>query len=112
MATAKPGLRFLLSPALRTRTSKVLAAIDKGTNTSSHAEALCALVMSLTEAGFDYYFLKPLKDAKFGFVARQTASLGVAGAMRVMSPILLSVLGSATPEQLRGISKHIRTLMA
>ena len=67
--------------------------------------------MDLTEAGMSYYFLKPLQQAKVGFVARQTASLGMAGALRVMSPIIRSVLAGTNATQLRVIARHIRQLM-
>ena len=60
----------------------------------------------------DSYFLKAVRDAKLGFVARQTAELGVSGAIRVMSPIVRTVLGGADAPQLRAVSKHIRGLMA
>lgn len=112
MASAKPSLRFFHTPALRTRTNKVLASIEAGPDPTARAEALSAVVLSLTEAGLDYYFIKAVKDAKLGFVARQTAGLGVAGATRVIGPILRSVIGGANAAQLRSIAKHIRHLMA
>src|SRR5512138_861075 len=112
MASSKPSLRFTHSTALRTQTERLLSAIEQDPDPARHARALSALVLSLAEAGMDYYFLKPLKDAKLGFVARQTASLGVSGALRVMSPIVRSVLGGAGGGQLRVVSKHIRSLMA
>jgi hypothetical protein len=108
---AKPSLRFFHSTALRARTDKVLAAIEHDQDPTQHANALAALVASLTEAGLDYYFLKPLNLAKVGFVARQTASFGMAGALRIMSPMIRSILGGADGGQLRIISRHIRQLM-
>jgi hypothetical protein len=112
MPASKPSLRFTHSAALRTRTLKVLSALEKDPDPARHADALSSLVLSLTEAGMDFYFLKPVKDAKLSFVARQTASLGVSGALRIMSPIVRSVLGGADGRQLRIVSKHIRHLMA
>lgn len=112
MPKSKPTLRFTHSPALRARTLAVLEAIDRDADPTRHAEALSSLVSALTEAGMDFYFLKAVKDAKFGFVARQTASLGISGAMLVVSPIVRSVLGGADGGQLRVVSKHIRALMA
>ena len=112
MPTPKPSLRFPLTPALRARTLKVLARIDADADPTPHTEELCALAIALTESGMDHYFLKAVADAKLGFVARQTAGLGVAGAIRVMTPIVRSVLGGADRAQLRAVSKHIRGLMA
>ncbi len=112
MPTPKPSLRFNHSAALRNQTQKVLTAIDRDADPTQHSEALSSLVLALTGAGMEFYFLKPVKDAKFSFVARQTASLGISGAVRVMSPIVRSVLGGANGKQLRTVSKHIRALMA
>jgi hypothetical protein len=109
--SAKPSLRFFHSAPLRTRTEAVLARIERDGDATQHASALSAVVVELTEAGLDYYFLKPLKEAKFGFVSRQTAGLGMAGALRVMSPIIRSILGGADTAQLRGVARHIRHLM-
>lgn len=112
MPTAsKPSLRFFHSPALRTRTNKVLAAIDRDEDATRHSDVLSSLVVELTDAGLDYYFLRPLQQAKVGFVARQTASLGMGGALRVMSPIIRRILAGANTGQLRVIGRHIRHLM-
>lgn len=111
MPAPKTYLRFALPPPLRTRTQKVLSAIERAPDPARHRDDLAALVVALTGAGMDYYFLKAVEDAKLGFVARQTASLGVAGALRVMSPIFGSVLGGADANQVRAISRHIRRLM-
>lgn len=108
---AKPSLRFFHSPALRTRTTKVLGAIDRDPDATRHAGALSSLVVDLTEAGFNYYFLKPLQQAKVGFVSRQTANFGMAGALRMMSPVIRSILAGANTTQLRAIAGHIRHLM-
>jgi hypothetical protein len=109
--SAKPSLRFFHSAALRTRTTKVLAAIDRDEDATQHVGALSGLVVDLTKAGLDYYFLRPLQQAKVGFVARQTANFGMAGALRVISPIIRSILGGANTSQLRVIARHIRQLM-
>ena len=110
-ASAKPSLRFFHSAALRPRSNKVLAAIERDKDPTPHVGALSSLVVDLTEAGLDYYFLKPLQQAKVGFVARQTASLGMAGALRVMSPIIRSILAGTNATQLHVIARHIRHLM-
>jgi len=112
MATSsKPSLRFFHSTSLRARTNKVLSGIERDEDPTEHGEALSSLVVDLTEAGFTYYCLKPLEQAKVGFVARQTASLGMAGALRMMSPVIRNILGGADAKQLRAITRHIRQLM-
>ena len=112
MPSSKPSLRFTHASALRTRTLKVLSAIEDDPDPTRHAEALTSLVVSLTEAGMDHYFLKPLRDGNFSFLAQQAAGFGISGALRIMSPIAGTVLGGADAKQLKVISKHIRHLMA
>jgi hypothetical protein len=109
--SAKPSLRFVHSAALRARTNKVLAKVDRDEDATQHAGELSAVVADLTEAGLDYYFLRPLQQAKVGFVTRQTANLGMAGALRVMSPVIRGILAGTNTGQLRVISRHIRDLM-
>lgn len=111
MPAPKAAVSFALAPALRARTLKLLARIDREDDPTSLTDDLCALTLTLTESGMDAYFLKAVRDAKLGFVARQTAGLGVSGAIRVLAPILRSVLGGADAAQLRAVSKHIRGLM-
>jgi len=111
MATvAKPSLRFFHSAALRKRTEAVLSRIEHDDDATQHARALSGVVVDLTKAGLDYYFLRPLEQARFGFVARQTANFGMAGALRVISPVIGRILGGADTPQLRGVARHIRHL--
>jgi hypothetical protein len=107
---AKPSVRFFHSAALRKRTDAVLARIERDQDATRHAGALASVVVELTRAGLDYYFLLPLQQSKFGFVARQTANLGMAGALRVISPIIGRILTGADTPQLRGVAGHIRHL--
>ena len=108
----KPSLRFFHSVQLRGRTTKVLARIEGDEDPTRHAAALADLVMDLTQEGLNYYFVKPVKEARFGFIARKTAGVGVSGALRMMSPIVRNVIGGASAPQLRVIARHVRHLMA
>jgi hypothetical protein len=110
-ASAKPSLRFFHSAALRTRSKKVLTAVERDNDPTRHTGALSSLVVDLTEVGLDYYFLKPLRQGKVGFVARQTASLGLASALGIMSPIIRTILAGRTSTELRIIARHMRQLM-
>ncbi len=107
---AKPSLGFYPSAALWKRTEAVLVRIEHDDDATRHAAALSSVVCELTKAGLDYYFLRPLDLAKFGFVAKQTASLGLSGALRVMSPIIGRILSGADAKQLRGVTAHSRSL--
>lgn len=106
----KPSVRFFHSTALRKRTEAVLVRIERDHDATKHSAALSSVVCELTKTGLDYYFLRPLEDARFGFVAKQTASLGMSGALRVMSPIIGRILSGADTNQLRGVAAHIRHL--
>jgi len=109
-SVSKPSVRFFHSAALRKRTDAVLARIEHDADATQHAGALSSVVVELTETGLDYYFLRPLQESKFGFVARQTANLGMSGALRVISPIIGRILAGADTAQLRGVARHIRHL--
>ena len=108
--TEKPSLRFFYAAALRKRTDAVLARIERDEDATLHAGTLSRVVSELAGAGLDYYFLRPLEEARFSFVARQTARLGVAGALRFMSPMVTRILAGADTTQLRGVARHIRHL--
>jgi len=67
--------------------------------------------VELTNTGMDYYFLKPLQVAKVGFVAQQSANLGVAGAVRIMASVIRTLIGYLDRDQLLIISGYLRQLM-
>jgi hypothetical protein len=110
-SSKKPSIRFFHSAALRARTNRVLAAIARNEDPTPHVGALSNVVIDLTNAGLDYYFLRPLKQAKVGFVAQQTARLGMAGALRIMSPVIRTILANANVTQVRVIARHVAHLM-
>lgn len=89
---------------------KLLDTIEKAADPSRHAGALADLVVELTEAGFDYYLLKPLELTKSNFVVRQTANFGLGGALRVISPVIQTILKGMDGRQLVVISGFIRSL--
>ena len=110
MPPAKPSMRFYHTAALRHRTEQLLAAIEKSEDPTEHAGEFSSLVVDLTEAGMHYYLLKPVQEAKLGFVSQKTASLGMAAALRVMSPIVHGIVGGADGAQLRVMAEHMRQL--
>jgi hypothetical protein len=106
-----PYLRFYHSQALRARTLSVLDAVEAAEDATSQRDALAALVLELTETGLAYYFVKPVEEAKVGFMAEQSTKLGVAGILRVMGPVARRVIGGMGAAQLLLVSSHIRHLM-
>ncbi len=110
-ATAKPSLRFYHSKELRKRTLTLLDALDAARDARQHHQALAELIVALSEAGMGYYYLEPLKLAKAGFVVRQSASLTLSAAMRVLAPMTRTAIGRLDHKQLRVIGKFMRGLM-
>jgi len=106
-----PSLRFYHSRALRAKTLSVLDALEAADGATTQREALADLVLELTETGLEYYFVKPVRAAKVGFVAEQSTRLGIAGILRVMGPVARRVIGGMDTDQLLSVSKHIRHLM-
>lgn len=107
----RPSLRFYHSAPLRARMHKALRAIEDAPEPRAHVGELAAVIGELSEAGFDYYFLRALRQARVGFVVLQTASMGVSGAMRFINPVFRSALATMDARQLRVVAAHIRHLM-
>lgn len=110
-AAGLPYLRFYHSKALRTRTLAVLDKLETAEDATSQREALAEIVLELTETGLAYYFVKPVQDAKVGYMAEQTTKLGIAGILRLMGPVTRRVIGGMDVDQLLSVSSHIRHLM-
>ncbi len=107
---AKPSLRFHYPAALRTRAEHILAAIEQDDDPTGQTGALADLVVDLTEAGMDYYFMRAIRQAKLGLVAQKTAQFGMSGSLRLMAPMVRTVLHGANATQLRAIAAHLRQL--
>jgi hypothetical protein len=108
-ATA-PSLRFYHSEVLREKTNTVLSALETQPDHPHHGEAIADLVTHLIEAGMDYYFLKPLKQAEVGFVAEQSARLGMSGAVKLVSSVSRKFIIRMDHAQLLVVATHIRSL--
>ncbi len=59
----------------------------------------------------DYYFMKPLKLAKPGFIVEQSANLGLAGVQQVMGSVIRQIVGRMDGPQLISVCGSIRHLM-
>ncbi len=106
-----PTLRFCYAEALYTKTTHLLETLEQVEDPTKHRSALGDLVVELTQAGLENYFLKPLQLAKVGFMVQQTANLGVASATRIMAPMIRNIIGRLDGKQLLSISGSIRQLM-
>jgi hypothetical protein len=109
--SSKPFLRFYHSEVLRKRTLSVLSTLEQAEDATAHREALANVVVELTNSGLDYYFMKPLKLAKAGFIVQQSANLGLAGAQQVMGSVIRNIIGRMDRPQLLSVRGSIRQLM-
>ncbi len=107
---AEPSLRFHHSQALRSKTTRVLAALDAAPSRSEHAEALADLVAELVDVGMDYYFLRALQGAEVGFLTEQSARLGLSGAARLINSVSRKFIVRMDAAQLQSVATHIRAL--
>jgi len=107
---AEPFVRFYHSPASRDKMHATLSALEQATHPEKHRDDLADLVDELTETGMDYYFLRGLQSAKMGFVAEQSAKLGLLGAVKLITSVSRKFIARMDAAQLTAVSRHIREL--
>lgn len=110
--TSRPSLRPIYPAPLRTRALGVIEKVESGAEPAAHASAFGDVVVELTEAGMAYFFLKPLELAKVGFVVRQGAELGMGGALRVLAPVVRTIVTRLDREQLVVVAGFVRDILA
>jgi len=110
LAISEPSLRFYHSEALRDKTDTVLSALESRPDHKKNGDAVADLVTDLVEAGMDYYFLTPLKQAKIGFVAEKSATVGISSAVKLISSVSRKFLVRMDQSQLMVVSNHIQSL--
>ena len=109
--TSKPFLRYFHSEDLRKRTLSVLALIETSPDAITHRDALADVVVDLMKSGLDYYFMRPLKKAKAGFITEQSTSVGLMGAQQVMGAVIRNIIGRMEAPQLLSVCGSIREFM-
>ncbi len=107
----EPFVRFYHSRPLRKKTLSVLDALEQAEEATLHRTALAEIVVELTNSGMDYYFLKPLKQAKPGFIVVQSANLGMTGVQQVMASVVRQVIGRMDGPALLSVCGSIRELI-
>ena len=88
----------------------VLTALEQADDPEQHRDALADLVADLTEHGMDYYFLRALRLADTGYVAQQSARLGMSGAVKMISSVSRRFIMRMDKAQLLAVAAHIRGL--
>ena len=110
-SAAKPFLRFYHSAPLRAKTLQVLDAVENADKPTEHSGRLTDLILELTDAGMDSFFLQSLKATKANFVVQQSASLGLAGVQKVMGTVIRNIVGRMDDRQLLSVCGSIRQFM-
>ena len=108
----RPSLRPVYAAGLRTKALAAASAIERDEDPAPRTAAFADVVVELTEAGMGYFFVTPLEEAKAGFVVRQGAEFGMAGALRVMAPVIRTLLGRLDGQQLRAVAGFVREILA
>jgi hypothetical protein len=106
-----PFLRFYLSDTLCMKTLSILTTIELSKDAAAHRAALADVIVELTNNGMDFYFMRPLKLAKAGFVVEQSANIGMSGVKQVMASVIRQIVGRMSSPQLLSVCKSIRQLM-
>jgi hypothetical protein len=109
--SARPFLRFYHSEELHERTVLVLAALESAGDPTAHRDTLAELAVELTNSGLHYYFVKPLKVAKAGFILEQSASIGMAGVQQVMAAVIRNIIARMDGPQLLSVGNSLRQFM-
>ena len=110
-SAGKPFLRFYYSEVLRAKTLAVLSTVEKAKDKTEHRDALSGIVAELTDSGMEYYFLRPLKIAKSGFLTEQSARLGMSATTSVLGSVVRNIIGRMDAPQLLSVCSYIRQLM-
>jgi hypothetical protein len=108
---SRPFLRFYYPGSLHKKTLALLGKIERARDPTAHRDALADIVVELAASGLDYYFMKPLKLAKAGFILEQSASLGVAAVQQVMASVIRQIIGRMEGPQLLSVCRSIRLFM-
>lgn len=106
----RPFLRFYHSEDLRVKTLAMLDTVEQAQDSTRHREELSDVVLELTDAGMEYYFMRPLKLAEVGFVTEKSARVGMGTIKRVMSPVIRNIIGRMDTPQLLAVCGYIREL--
>ncbi len=109
--STQPFLRFYHSKSLRAKTLAALATLEKAKDSTQHRGALADVIVELTDGGMEYYFLRPLKLAKVGFLTEQSANLGMAATTRVLASVIRNIIGRMDSPQLLSVCNYVRQLM-
>lgn len=108
---ARPFVRFYHSEELHERTLVLLTRLESARDPTVHRVELAEIAVEFTVSGLHYYFVKPLKAAKAGFILEQSASLGMVGVQQVLAPVIRNIIGRMDGPQLLSVVQSLRQFM-
>lgn len=104
-------LGFYVSEDLTRETLEVVANLRAEPTHRAHVKALAEIIMKLTDAGLEAYYLAPLERAKVGMIALGTAKMGIKTARQGISVVANKLIHSLKPEQLLQIVDSLDDLL-
>ena len=96
---------------LHEKTIRMLDTLESARDPTAHRNAFAEIAVELTNSGLHYYFIKPLKDAKAGFMVEQSASIGMMGVQQVMGTVIRNIIGRMDGPQLLSVGNSLRQFM-
>ena len=109
--SSKPSLRSYHSIELHEKAILVLSTLESARDPTAHRTAFADLAVELTNSGLHYYFIKPLKDAKAGFMLEQSASMGMVGVQQVIGTVIRNIIGRMDGPQLLSVGHSLSRFM-
>jgi hypothetical protein len=107
----RPSFRFYHSEELHQEVMLVLTTIESARDPTAHRDDLAEVAVKLTSSGLHYYFVKPLKVAKAGFILEQSASVGMVGAQQVIGSVIRNIITRMDGPQLLSVVNSLRQFM-
>lgn len=88
-----------ISRELAQEVEETIEAVRASSSPEDHREAGADLVLRLTEACLEAYFLRPVRALEVGFVSERATTFGVNAANRAIALFVRKITGSLSGEQ-------------
>ncbi len=102
---------FPVSEELTGELLAVIEQIRRDPSDKAHVTALVEVVLKLTDAGLQEYYLRPLEQARTGTIGLGTAKIGISTAKRGISVVVNKLLRGMKPPQLESIADSMESFL-
>lgn len=106
-----PLLATAIPPELATEARRLAARLRTHPRPRELAREGAEMVVRLTEAGLDGYFLRPAKELGLGAVALGTIRVGLATAARGIALVVRRLVGGLSDDELRRLADTFEDLI-